>query len=423
MPIRKLEGVREIGFIVISLVVLVAVSGLQPLSANDTGGTCITCHQATTPGIVTDWKLSKHATEGVTCETCHGKGHTTATDAANAGLVGPETCGRCHEGRVKEFAAGKHALAWKCLAGIPMSKVHMEGGKGCGGCHKIGLKDEKEMAAFKEAGTSSQGGSCDACHTRHTFSRTEALQPQACQMCHQGEGQPNWLIYSASKHGMRNELKQLGALPKDVSAPTCQSCHMPKGSHAVKTAWGLFGLRLPLPDDPEWAADRVTIFQGMGLFGMDGKPTPMAEGFKALDMMRFTNEDFQKERDKMTAICAECHTASFVRTDLAKGDALLREADKLMAQGIREVASLYKDGIVKKPEAYPAPFPMVMSNYEAPNPAEARLFNMFLVHRTLIFESAFHSNPQFPSQFGYEEMMRDLYEIKKEAAALRKEKH
>jgi hydroxylamine dehydrogenase len=418
-----------LGMMVIAGVVLAAAGGSQSVWAATTkpGQTCVTCHQMTTPGMVTDWKLSKHAKKGVGCETCHGTAHTSAADAAKAGLAGPEVCGQCHESRVKEFKAGKHALAWKAATNMPnfphISRVQMEGGKGCGGCHKFGLKDEKEMNILKAAGSASQSGSCDACHTRHTFSKTESRQPQACQTCHQGDDHPQWTIYSYSKHGVRAMLKQVGALPKNAGAPTCQDCHMPKGDHAVKTAWGFFGLRLPLPDDPAWAADRVTIFQAMGLFGMDGKPTPVMEGAKALDLFRFTNEDWQKERDKMTKICAECHAMSFVKAEFAKGDSLLRDADKLMAEGIRIVADLYKDGVVKKPEAYPAPFPVILTFHEAPNPAEAKLFEMFLDHRPLMFMGAFHNNPEYPIWYGYAEMMADLYEIKKEAAELRKEKH
>jgi hydroxylamine dehydrogenase len=149
----------------------------------------------------------------------------------------------------------------------------------------------------------------------------------------------------------------------------------------------------------------------------------MIEGAKKLDLFRFTDEEFRKERNKMITTCTECHTKSYAETELAKGDALLREADKIMAQGIREVASLYRDGIVKKPEGYPAPFPVILTFHEAPNPAEGKLFQMFLDHRPLVYMGAYHNNPEYPIWYGYSEMLADLYEIRKEAAELRKEKH
>lgn len=70
-------------------------------------------------------------------------------------------------------------------------------------------------------------------------------------------------MYSASKHGVRHELKQLHVLPADAAAPTCQTCHIQDGNHAVRTAWGFLALRLPLPEDKQWAADRATILQAL----------------------------------------------------------------------------------------------------------------------------------------------------------------
>jgi hypothetical protein len=68
----------------------------------------------------------------------------------------------------------------------------MEGMKGCGGCHKIGLKSDEEIKALKKDGAGFGVASCDACHTRHTFSTIEAKQPQACQTCHMGFDHPQW---------------------------------------------------------------------------------------------------------------------------------------------------------------------------------------------------------------------------------------
>ena len=35
---------------------------------------CVDCHLEIAPNIITDWQLSKHAENGVTCDACHG-GH------------------------------------------------------------------------------------------------------------------------------------------------------------------------------------------------------------------------------------------------------------------------------------------------------------------------------------------------------------
>jgi hypothetical protein len=46
----------------------------------------------------------------------------------------------------------------------------MDGFKGCGGCHKIGLKTEAEHAEIRKTSGGFGVAGCDACHTRHTFS-------------------------------------------------------------------------------------------------------------------------------------------------------------------------------------------------------------------------------------------------------------
>ena len=61
---------------------------------------------------------------------------------------------------------------------------------------------------------------------------------------------------------------------------------------------------------------------------------------------KITQEDWQKERDKMVKTCNQCHSVNFAKAELEKGDQMIREADRLMAEGIRIVGDLYKDGIL-----------------------------------------------------------------------------
>jgi hypothetical protein len=74
--------------------------------------------------------------------------------------------------------------------------------------------------------------------------------------------------------GVRHELKQFGVNPAASAAPTCQTCHMPNGDHEVQTAWGFLAVRLPMPEDKQWAADRATILQALGVLDPSGKPAP-----------------------------------------------------------------------------------------------------------------------------------------------------
>jgi len=298
----------------------------------------------------------------------------------------------------------------------------MEGMKGCGGCHKIGLKTEEEIVALKKDGAGFGLASCDACHTRHTFSVEEARQPQACQTCHMGFDHPQWEMYSSSKHGVRYLLKQNGTLPKETSAPTCQACHMQGGNHEVRTAWGFLGVRLPMPEDKQWAADRATILQALGVLDPQGQPTPRLEVVKAADLARLTQEDFQRERDKMLKTCNQCHSANFAKAELGKADDLIKAADHLMADAIRIVAELYEEDLLKRPDSYAHDFPDLLSFHDAPTTIEQRLFVMFLKHRMRTFQGAFHANPDYALWYGWSEMQQDLTEIKHQAEQLRRER-
>ncbi len=387
---------------------------------------CVECHQQESPYIVTDWQLSTHSENDVDCVACHGDGHKTAEDFANVGIPTPETCAECHQERFDEFKAGKHALAWAALSAMP--SVHaqpvamIQGMKGCGGCHKIGLKTEEEIRDLKKDGAGFGVASCDACHTRHLFSVVEARQPQACQTCHMGFDHPQWEMYSASKHGVRALLKQNKILPETAAAPTCQTCHMQDGNHEVRTAWGFLAVRLPLPEDEQWAADQATIRQALGVLDPEGNPTDRLEMVKAADVARLTQEAWQTERDKMLEVCSQCHSTNFARGELEKGDDMIRETDRLLAQAIRIIAGLYEDGVLEKPESYAYAFPDLLFFHDAPTTIEQKLFVMHLEHRMRAFQGTFHPNPDYALWYGWSEMQRDLTEIKEMAQELREKK-
>lgn len=405
-------------FITVGLIIL--LSAISAQGAVD----CISCHQTVTPGIVKDWQISKHFAQKVSCDICHGDAHRTNDDVALARIPTPETCAQCHEERVEQFKRGKHAFGWAAMKAMPTTHWQpmalIEGTKGCGGCHKIGLKSEEEIKMLKKEVGGYGVASCDACHTRHTFSVAEARQPQACQTCHMGFDHPQWEMYSSSKHGVRYLLKQAGVLPQDAAAPTCQTCHMPNGDHEVRTAWGFLAVRLPLPEDSAWREDRITILKALGVLDPAGNPTGRLEVVKAADVARLDQASWEKERNKMLTNCSQCHAASFARTHLEKSDQLIRETDRLLAKAIRIVASLYQDGLLKKPANYAYAYPDLLTFHDAPTVIEQKLFVMFLEHRMRAFQGSFHANPDYSLWYGWSEMVRDLTEIEHLAQEMRK---
>ncbi len=386
--------------------------------------TCLDCHAKTSPGIVADWRASQHAANDVGCATCHGDAHSGAADAARALIPTPETCGQCHAERVAQFKKGKHAAAWAAMEAMPtihwQPMAMTEGMKGCGGCHKLGLKSPDDAKKLATEGRGFGMASCDACHTRHTFAVAEARSPEACETCHMGFDHPQWEMYSSSKHGVRQALKQAGVLPASAAAPTCQTCHMPGGDHEVRTAWGFLAVRLPMPEDPQWAADRATILQGLGVLDPAGKPTARLDVVKAADVARLDAESWQKERDRMLAVCGGCHSPAFAREQLGKGDDMIKAADHLMAEGIRAVAALYRDGLLPKPKTYAAAFPDLLTFHDAPTVIEQKLFVMFLEHRMRAFQGSFHASDDYAMWYGWSELERDLTEIKALAAEMRR---
>ncbi len=397
----------------IAAALLTALLATLPAAAQNP---CVDCHRGVTPGIVDDWQLSAHSEADVTCDVCHGDGHTSADDVAAVSLPTAETCGDCHDDQLEQFSRGKHSLAWTAMTAMPtthaLPMALTEGMKGCGGCHKLGLKGDEEIQRLKDAGSMYGHASCDACHTRHLFSLEEARQPQACQTCHMGFDHPQWEMWSSSKHGVRYLLQQSGVLSQWAAAPTCQTCHMQKGNHEVRTPWGFLAVRLPLPEDEQWKADQVTILQALGVLDPEGQPTERLDAVKAADVARLTQEDFDRERETILETCSECHSESFALAEMQKGDDLIRRADHLLAEAIRVIAGLYQDGVLARPEGYAHAFPDLLTFHDAPTPIEQRLFEMHLKHRMRAFQGAFHNNPDYALWYGWSEMQRSLTRIR-----------
>ncbi|MBF0623956.1 MAG: hydroxylamine oxidoreductase [Magnetococcales bacterium] len=211
------------------------------------GEDCLECHAEATPGIVKDWRDSRHARAEppVLCPACHGEDHQKLS------FPTPRTCGTCHPQRLaqveeeKKYGFPSHALAMeravdsKHFADKPKAEV-----ASCLQCHSVATK-------------------CDSCHTRHRFDPAEARRPEACLTCHSGPPHPDDLAYAASPHGQRYQKEGAGwdwskPLRKgNYPSPTCAYCHMRNGNHQVadKAVWK-FGIREINPHTAENAIKR-----------------------------------------------------------------------------------------------------------------------------------------------------------------------
>jgi hypothetical protein len=411
-------------FFVFFFAPLMTLLFMAGIASAEEGKVCIGCHKAVTPLLVKDWQSSKHSDNDVACNICHGSEHKSKKTSHLAMMPDENTCAECHEEQFNQFTKGKHNLGWTSLNALPVTHMEpdelMEGGKGCGGCHNMGVKSEAQKKELREKGYTYRTNSCDECHTRHTFSKKEAQDPKACRTCHMGFDHPQWEMYESSKHGVRYQLKEMGKLPKDAAAPTCQFCHLPDGTHTNKVAWGFLGVRLPLPNDKQWAKDQTTILKALGVLDPEGKPTARLDVVKAADLTRLTEDDWQVERKKMIKTCKKCHSEKYAKGELEKGDQMIKKADRLMAKAINIVADLYKDGILKKPAHYTYAYPDFLHFYQTGGSyIEQVLFKMYMKHRMRTYQGVFHANPDYSYWYGWAPMTKDLDEIKKLAGGLR----
>ncbi len=267
------------------------------------GAECIECHLDVTPGIVKDWRQSRHSApetgEPVRCDACHGEDHQDLR------FPTPADCGSCHNKQHAQFREERrygfpsHALAMeravdsKHFVDKPKPEV-----TACLQCHSVATK-------------------CDSCHTRHKFSAAEARRPEACLTCHSGPPHPDDETYFASAHGQKylaegSKWNWSQPLAKgNYPAPTCAYCHMRDGKHQVadKAIWK-FGIR---EFNPKTAENNV-------------------------------------KRRRWISVCTDCHEESEARTWLDELDKERKRAWNLLYKAEDALKGLRGDGLL-----YPKP--------------------------------------------------------------------
>ncbi|MBC7356188.1 MAG: cytochrome c3 family protein [Desulfomicrobiaceae bacterium] len=329
---------------------------------------CLNCHKEENPGLFADWAMSRHASANISCLDCHradptdpdvNQEHFKQYERSDtkwgrpeykvpiATAVTPKDCSRCHPDEVQQYSRSKHAktniIVWKI---DPWMKLGMnndiERQSGCLTCHgtvlKVDAKGRLDSATWPNVGVGRVNldgslGSCTSCHTRHRFSVAEARRPQACGQCHLGPDHPQIEIYTESKHGAIydsfGESYNWDAAPGtwtpgvDYRGPTCASCHM-SGAGPVMTTHDVterlsWELQAPLTVRPQ-----------------DFAPLPAKTEWKA-------------EREKMQAICMQCHTKSWVEDHYTKLDAVVQNYNDVYFKPAKAMLDqLYEKGLISK---------------------------------------------------------------------------
>ncbi len=303
---------------------------------------CVKCHSEKSPGIVVQWKESRHAALGVGCMDCHQakEGEPDAWDHEESLIAivpTPKDCARCHEQQAKEFTAGAHADAAKNIGRLDHFRgAAAEGsapaGGGCQKCHGSAIKVLKggqlDPATWPNTGSGAinpdgSKGSCSVCHSRHQFAPAQARQSDTCGKCHLGAEHPQIEAYGESKHGIlfRSRAAEMNLdsaewiAGKDyTAAPTCATCHM-----------------------SQTKGQPVTHDVGQRIGRALGPITSIKR------------EGWEKKRKNMQSVCGACHGPEFVKAAFVQYDAILdRYNEKFAAPAEKIMAALGKGGKLTK---------------------------------------------------------------------------
>lgn len=351
----------------IRLVICLLLAPVSPLRADDEA--CVNCHAKINPGVVLQWRSSKHAAAGVQCSNCHEadkndpdayehQGRTIAT------IVSPKDCGQCHDQEFQEQRGSHHAKAGQILGSLDNLLGEVAGGPpavdaGCRQCHGsvVRLDDNHRPTADTWPNTGmgrinpdGSWGSCAACHARHEFSVRQARQPEACGKCHVGPDHPQIEVWNESKHGVmyhanRENMKLDSAEWRPgveyFSGPTCASCHMGAGGKQAVThdvgeriSWTLrpvISTKLNMVvyadgDKEDVVGDNPKLPNPGDMFALGNNPPRQVKAVVP----------WAERRARMQNICAQCHQASFVAGSYKQFD---------------EVVVLYNDKFAKPGKA------------------------------------------------------------------------
>jgi hydroxylamine dehydrogenase len=379
------------------------------------GRQCVDCHRIEQPGIINDWKDSRHAHAGVSCIDCHQVSHddSTATqhedligtDVYTSALVPPSTCARCHPVENAQFNESGHFRSYRQI--IPKDSLHAliqkhegqehpefgnaPGETGCMQCHGTEIKLDEENrpidSTWPNMGMGNvypdgSTGNCSTCHTRHRFSIAEARKPAACASCHLGPDHPDIEVFENSKHGQIFAAEGDNWIwdsapdtwePGDYRAPTCATCHM-SGIGELNTTHNI-------TDRLHWNLWEKT-----------------SEIRNSTDVLSPLLGKGEEGRAKMMLVCNSCHSTLHTEGFFAQGDRavqLYNEAYFAAAEKMR--TELADKGLLK----------------ENPWSDEFQIIYYYLWHHEgrRARHGAMMNAPDWAHWHGFFELQQDLYKL------------
>lgn len=391
----------------------------QDPKVKDINVKCINCHLKENFSLVEQWKNSPHAAaqDGqVGCYNCHAAAKDDVTGYEHEGafiktIQSPKDCGVCHEKETKEQQNSHHATAGQILASLDnvlgeivcSMEEKADSVNGCWQCHgsilevmkdKDGkpLKNEFKAVMFNPQTYPNSGigrlnpdgtkGTCNACHSKHSFRASMARQPENCGKCHLGPDHPQKEIYEESKHGIayysadRNpgmngmNIMKSGkwVLGKDYYyAPTCSTCHMGsymKSDGSVAENTHNVGDRISWTLRPPISVKlNKVVFKDGSEKDIPGEVPPQAgQTIKYKDYAykdgKWKVEPYEKEavkvvswemrRNDMKAVCKQCHGVQKVDSFYKQFDWLVKDYNEKFAKPTKALYELAeKEGLIK----------------------------------------------------------------------------
>lgn len=309
----------------LAVAAMAAGSRSVPTTLSQESASCVECHESDMPGLVKEWRWSRHYGADVGCYECHAADPADADAFEHNGysiavIVSPKDCSRCHENEFTQFQKSHHADAGKILGSLDNVLGEVVEGpaaavNGCKQCHgavvKVLADGQLDPTTWPNSGMGrinpdDSKGSCAACHSRHSFDAALARQPENCGKCHLGPDHPQKEIYEESKHGIAyyaNVDRMNLSSPSWIvgidysAAPTCATCHMSATTdlpltHDVgdRISWTL---RPPISQK----VDAAAIKQGKTVKTSDAR------------------------RKDMKKVCSNCHTSNYVDNFYVQYDA------------------------------------------------------------------------------------------------------
>ena len=362
-------------------------------------GKCAECHRHETAAVVHQYEMSVHAAKGVSCLDCHspveGQIEIAHSGFTIARHLTAANCRTCHTTEYEQYVRSRHAApAWAAVAGsqdftaeqIAFGEKHHPGWvdrpanalaqaegpsaitSGCAECHDIGKPNHDGSI-----------GTCTACHARHASSVSLARRPETCGQCHMGPDHSQLEIYHESKHGVlyndQQHIMNLSADPKhlttkDMSVPTCATCHMS----------GLDGLKVTHD-----TTERLSYF----LFAAVSDKRPA----------------FQRGQTEMKEVCLKCHSKTPIDRFYDEAAQVVSDTNEKVRVAAEIIRGLRDDGLLT-----PKPFD---------EPIEFLYFDLWHYYGRTAKHGAFMGGADFVQWHGNYELLLKTTELRKMAEELR----